>query len=215
MEKNQFVQLHQAVDILHSVRQGEPWPRELSALLEDLSYAISRETGFHGDCKCAGSNCAIEIECTPLDSAINEYPSFITWEQAERMYDLFPHKSSAPDEVIDEDLYQQPGESDLAFAKRCINNFREGDSYFSNNDEDTTATLQLTKIKLGLKEAWFWITSQPGRSGNYESVYPKAWPDLASALTGTREIGFRDVQELIDTDLFRLGFPPRNESRSD
>jgi hypothetical protein len=69
--------------------------------------------------------------------------------------------------------------------------------------------MQLASLSHEGKIAWFWITSHPQRAGYFFEVYPKAWPDEASAKSGLREIGFWKVEELTEDDLPRLGFPQK------
>jgi hypothetical protein len=203
MDENQFEQLHQALHGLYEVRQGEPWPDSLKELVESLSYNIALETGFAGSCNCGGESCAMQISITDM----YDYTEFVEWGWAQFIYDHLPRKENDPN--LDDEDYQQPGESNLAFAQRVITRLREGNGQFSLQDEDRNTCMQLASLSHEGKIAWFWITSHPQRAGYFFEVYPKAWPDEASAKSGLREIGFWKVEELTEDDLPRLGFPQK------
>ena len=203
MNENQFLQLHQALNSLYEVRSGEPWPDTLKDLLESLSYNIALETGFAGSCTCGGKSCAMQISVTD----IYDYQSFVEWDSAKLIYSYLPNFATDPN--LDEDYYQQPGESDLAFAIRGYSDLLEGDGPFSLYDEDRNTCMQLISLSCEGKCAWFWIKSHPQTADYYFEVHPKAWPDEASAKAGLREIGFWGVEELTEADLPRLGFPKR------
>ena len=201
MERNQFETLHEVVEALHGVRHGEPWPDSLAEQLYELSHAIALDTGFEGRCGCPDfdqSGCRVDVWCTGMDGAVDG-PYLMTWKRAEHLYDYFPKRE---DDDHDEERYQQPGESDLSFARRSIDWFET-----MYDREDDVAVVQLVGIHLDGRGAWFWMYSFPQSSGYWTEVFPKAWPDEASARAGLRDIGFTSVEELTDEDMPRIGFP--------
>ena len=203
MDENQFEELHQALNGLYEVRHGEPWQESLVELVESLSYNIALQLGFSGSCKCGGKSCAIQISITDM----YDFTTFVEWNQAQWIYSHLPNVTTDPN--LDEDYYQQPDESDLAFARRGYSDLLEGDGPFSLYDEDRNTCMQLASLTHEGKSVWFWIKSHPQTADYYIEVHPKAWPDEASATDGLREIGFADVADLTEADLPRLGFPQR------
>jgi len=203
METNQFAILHQVVEQLHPVRNGESWPEILTQHLDELSYAIALDTGLEGTCGCpdiANLGCEVHIQCTPMHEAVNG-PYLITWKRAEHLYDYLPNR----DEVeLDEEDYQQPGESDLSFARRSIDWFER-----MYDREDDVAVIQLVGIHHQGRGAWFWMYAYPQSSGYWTEVYPKAWPDEERAEAGLRDVGFTGVDELTAEDMPRIGFLAR------
>ena len=203
METNQFAILHKVVEQLHAVRNGEPWPETLTQNLDSLSYAIALNTGLEGTCGCPDIvklGCEVDTQCTPMDEAVNG-PYLITWERAKNLYDYLPKREEVD---LDEERYQQPGESDLSFARRSIDWFE-----LRYNHEDHVAVIQLVGIRYRDHGAWFWMYSFPQRAGYFTEMFPKAWPDEESALAGLRDIGFTSVDELTEADMPRIGFPER------
>ncbi len=202
----QFAELHEAINGLYAVRNGEPWPADLKEIVGELARAIALHAKFGGECDCSGQGCSVSISCTDPDDYA--YPPFVEWRWALYMYDHFPNETTDPDNGSEED-FQQPNESNLDFAIRCINALRESDGIFSSYDEDSTTMLQLASLKLEDKSIWFWIMSHPQRAGYYFEVYPKAWSNENAAKAGLKDIGFQFVEELTEEDLPRLGFPAK------
>ena len=203
MEVNQFEQLHEALNVLYEVRHGEPWPHGLQELVESLSYNIALDTGFAGSCTCDGDHCAMQVSVTDM----YDYTTFVEWHSAQSIFSYLPDRDTDPN--LDEDYYQQPGESDLAFAVRGYSDLLESDGPFSSYDEDRNTCMQLASLSHQGKTVWFWIKSHPQRAGYYFEVHPKAWPDETSATVGLREIGFSGPDDITEADLPRLGFPPK------
>lgn len=203
METNQFAILHQIVDELHAVRNGNTWPETLLQQLNEISYEIALDTGLSGSCGCpdlVNLGCEVDIQCTPLDAAVDG-PYLITWEKAEHLYDFLPKREEAD---LDEEDYQQPGESDLSFARRSIDWFERRYEL-----EDKVAVIQLVGIEYQGRGAWFWMYSFPQSGGYYTEVFPKAWPSEERAEAGLRDVGFTSVEDLTDQDMPRIGFPER------
>ena len=203
MDRNELEQLHRAFAGLYGVRDGGPWPEELQELVESLSYNIALGTGFAGSCMCVEEECAMQISATDL----YDYTTFVEWPSAQFIYSHLPNRATDPN--LDEDYYQQPGESDLAFAIRAYSDLLEGDGPYSLYDEDRNTCMQLASLSFEGKSVWFWIKSHPQKADYYFECHPKAWPDEASAMVGRREIGFADVEEVAEVDLPRLGFPQK------
>ena len=203
MQTNQLEILHQVVDELNAVRNGEPWPASLVANLNELSYAIALDTGLEGSCGCpnfAKLGCEVDIQCTPMDEAVNG-PYLITWRWAEYLFSRLPNREAAN---FDEESCQQPGESDLTFARRSIDWFEHRYEL-----EDQVAVIQLVGIHHGGRGAWFWMYSYPQKAGYFTEIFPKAWANEEQAQAGLREVGFTSVEELTDEDMPRIGFPAR------
>jgi hypothetical protein len=203
MDVNQFEQLHQTLDGLFQVRHGETWPDSLQVLVEGLIYNIALDTGFAGSCTCGGDHCAMQVSVTDMYN----YTTFVEWPSAQFIYSHLPNKETDPN--LDEDYYQQPEESDLAFAIRGYSDLLESDGAFSLYDEDRNTCMQLASLSFQGKFVWFWIKSHPQTADYYFEVHPKVWPDEASATAGLREIGFSGPEELTEADLPRLGFPQK------
>jgi hypothetical protein len=207
-ESNDHMQLHSVFEALYQVREGASWTEELTAQLDSFVHRIAQGLGLDGECNGQSDEECIEVECTEMDEAINTLPSFIEWSRAKSLYDFFPRRQrDSADYDEDFEGFQKPNESDLSFAQRSINVLREGDSHFSNHHESDTTVLQLVQLRKGEKSVSFWIASSPGRDGNYSRCLPRGFPDVASARSGLREFGFRNVDELNVDDLSRLGFP--------
>lgn len=203
MEVNQFEQLHEALNGLYAVRHGELWSESLRKLVESLSDNIALDIGFAGSCTCSGDHCAMQVSVTGM----YDYTTFVEWDWARAIYSHLPNRDTDPN--LDEDYYQQPEETDLAFAVRGYSDLLEGDGAFSLYDEDRNTCMQLASLSYQEKSVWFWIKSHPQTAGYYFEVHPKVWPDEAPAIAGLREIGLSGPDDITEADLPRLGFPPR------
>ena len=142
MDANQFEQLHESLNGLYEARHGEPWAEGLRELVESLSYNIALEAGFAGSCECGGESCAMQISVTDM----YDYQSFVEWDSAKSIYSYLPNLATDPN--LDEDYYQQPEESALAFAIRGYSDLLEGDGPFSLYDEDRNTCMQLVSLFL-------------------------------------------------------------------
>jgi hypothetical protein len=201
VNNNELDTLHKAFEELHAVRNGEAWSETLEQHLDSLSYSIALGTGLSGRCVCLDrgeDGCRIEVSCGDMSEAING-PYLVTWKIADRIYDDLPKREN---DDRDEEDYQQPGESDLSFARRSFDWFER-----MYDREDQVAVVQLVGFKYQDRSAWFWMYSYPQSGGYYTQVFPKAWPSAESAEAGLREIGFTDLDDLTEEDMPRLGFP--------
>lgn len=211
METDQLEMIHSAFEELRVLPQDQSWPSGVKEKLDQLAWSIAGDYGLNGSCDCPESGCLIDIACTSFDEAINTSPGFIEWDKAQYLYGYFPlRERDAEDYDDDTDVFQAPGESNLTFAKRCINRLRESDGEYSSTDEDSVTTLQLASLNFERCSIHYWIASNPQRAGHYYRCFPESWASKAAATAGLRKYGFRHVEELTESDLPRLGFPPKS-----